>query len=117
MYRWEIDNNCVPGSETYGSNAVTAEEGLPQCHASGPSTTVKDRRIITVAVLNCGEIEANSPNGMFRRTDPLPVETFVKVFLTEPMGKGQDNIIYGEIVGPIVKGQDGEANDLVAVRR
>ena len=54
---------------------------------------------------------------MFRRRDPLPVETFVKVFLTEPMGTGQENTIFGEIVGPIVKGQDSEANDLVAVRR
>ncbi len=117
MYRWEIDNNCVPGSLTYGNNTITAEEGLPQCHSSGPSTSVEDRRIITAAVLNCGEIEANSPNGMFRRKDPLPVETFVKVFLTEPMGKGQQNTLYGEIVGPLVKGQDGEANDLVAVRR
>lgn len=117
MYRWEIDNNCVPGSETYGNNAVTAEEGLPQCHTSGASTTVEDRRIITAAVLNCAEIEANSPNGMFRRKDALPVETFVKVFLTEPMGSGQENIIYGEIVGPLVSGQDGEATDMVAVRR
>lgn len=117
MYRWEIDNNCVPGAETYGNNAITAEEGLPQCHASGASTTVEDRRIITAAVLNCGEIEANSPNGMFRRKDALPVETFVKVFLTEPMGTGQDNIIYGEIIGPLVKGQDSEANDIVSVRR
>ena len=117
MYRWEIDNNCVPGSETYGNNAITAEEGLPQCHTSGASTTVEDRRIITVAVLNCAEIEANSPNGMFRSKDPLPVETFVKVFLTEPMGSGQENIIYGEIVGPLVNGQDSEANDMVAVRR
>lgn len=117
MYRWEIDNNCVPGSETYGNSAVTAEEGLPQCHTSGASTTVEDRRIITAAVLNCGEIEASSPSGMFSRKDALPVETFVKVFLTEPMGDGQDNIIYGEIIGPVVKGQDSEANDVVAVRR
>ncbi len=117
MYRWEIDTNCIPGSETYGSKVITAEEGRPQCSTSGPSTTVEDRRIITAAVLNCGEIEANSPNGMFRRKDALPVETFVKVFLTEPMGSGQQNTIYGEIVGPVVKGQDREANDMVAVRR
>jgi hypothetical protein len=117
MYRWEIDNNLVPGAETYGNDAVTAEEGLPQCHTSGPSTTVKDRRIITAAVLNCAEIEANSPNGMFKQKDPLPVETFVKVFLTEPMGDGQQNVVYGEIIGPVVKGQDVEANDVVAVRR
>lgn len=117
LYRWEIDNNLVPGAETYGNDVISAEEGMPQCHKSGPATTVQDRRIITAAVLNCIEIEAESSNGMFRRNDALPVETFVKVFLTEPVGPGQQNIIFGEIIGPVVKGQDGEANDLVAVRR
>ncbi|WP_418152462.1 TadE/TadG family type IV pilus assembly protein [Litorimonas sp. RW-G-Af-16] len=115
MYRWEIDNDCVPGAETYGNNASTPEEGLPQCHASGASTTVEDRRIIHAAVLNCGAIEAESKNGMWRRKDALPVETFVKVFLTEPMGKGQQNMILGEIVGPVVEGDDTEARDQVAL--
>lgn len=117
MYRWEIDNNCIPGAETYGRHASTPEEGIPQCHTTGASTTVEDRRIIHAAVLNCGEIEAASPKGMWRRKDALPVETFVKVFLTEPMGKGQDNIIWGEIVGPVIEGQDDEAIDQVALAR
>jgi len=115
MYRWEIDNNCVPGDITYG-NAITPEEGLPQCHTYGPSTTVEDRRIINVAVLNCGEIE-DSGRRMNGRTGPLPVETFVKVFLTEPMGKGKDNTIYGEVVGPLIQGQDEAVNDKVALAR
>jgi len=115
MYRWEIDTNCVPGDITYGKGN-TPEEGIPQCHAYGPSTTVEDRRIINVAVLNCGMIE-ESGEFMNGRTGPLPVETFVKVFLTEPMGKGKDNTIYGEIVGPLVQGQDGDANDKVALTR
>lgn len=51
------------------------------------------------------------------RTDPLPVETFVKVFLTEPMGNGQDNDIWGEIVGPVVQGRDSVSNDQIAVVR
>jgi len=117
VYRWEVDNNCIPGRETYGNNVISAEEGVPQCHSHGASDSVEDRRIITAAVLNCGEIEANSPDGMSQRTDALPIETFIKIFLTEPMGTGQDNTIYGEIVGPIVNGEDTEANDLVAVRR
>ena len=115
MYRWEIDNNCVPGDITYG-NGNTPEEGLPQCHTYGPSTTVEDRRIINVAILNCGEIE-ESGERMNGRTGPLPVETFVKVFLPEPMGKGKDNIIYGEIIGPVIQGQDAAANDKVALAR
>ncbi|WP_427453553.1 Tad domain-containing protein [Litorimonas sp. WD9-15] len=117
LYRWEIDNNCIPGAKTYGSNAITPEEGTPQCHSSGHSTTVADRRVITVAVLNCLEIESSSAAGMSKQSGPLPVETFVKVFLTEPMGAGQENVIYGEIVGPLVKGKDSEANELVAVVR
>lgn len=115
LYRWEIDTNCVPGELTYGT-ANTPEEGLPQCHTYGPSTTVEDRRIIHAAVLNCGMIEA-SGQSMNGRTDPLPVETFVKVFVTEPMGKGQDNIIWGEIIGPVVQGQDFPSRDKVALAR
>ena len=117
MYRWEIDNNCVPGSLTYGKNAKTPEEGLPLCHTTGPHTDPDiDRRIITVAVLNCGEIEASGEK-MAGRTDYLPVETFVNVFLTEPMGPGKDGTLYGEIVGPVVQGEDAVARDKVLVSR
>ena len=94
----------------------TPEEGLPQCHTYGPSTTVEDRRIINVAVLNCGAIQ-ESGERMNGRTGPLPVETFVKVFLTEPMGKGKDNTIYGEVVGPLIQGQDRDVTDKVALVR
>ncbi|MDB2437950.1 Tad domain-containing protein [Hellea sp.] len=116
MYRWEIDNDCVPGPKTYGSNSLTHEEGLAQCHSDGPSTTVEDRRIINVAVLNCGEL-IESGEDFNGRSGPLPVETFVKVFLTEPMAKGKDNILWGEIVGPVVQGQDSHSRDYVSVAR
>lgn len=116
MYRWEIENNCVPGPKTYGKYSRTDEEGLPTCHTSGPSTTVEDRRVIEAAILNCSAIEA-SGQSMAGRTDYLPVETFVKVFLTEPMGSGQDNIIWGEIVGPVVQGEDSVSNDQITVAR
>jgi len=116
MYRWEIENDCVPGSKTYGKYSRTPEEGSPTCHASGPSETVDDRRVIHAAVLNCGAIE-ESGESMAGRTDPLPVETFVKVFLTEPMGRGRDNVMWGEIVGPVVQGNDSVSNDQIAVAR
>jgi len=116
MYRWEIENNCVPGPKTYRKYSRTSEEGLPTCHASGPSKTVEDRRVIHAAVLNCGAIE-DSGESMAGRTDPLPVETFVKVFLTEPMGRGQDNVLWGEIVGPVVQGNDSVSNDQIALAR
>ena len=116
MYRWEIDNDSIPGPKTYGGNSVTQEEGIAQCHADGSSTTVEDRRIINVAVLNCGEIIESGEN-MNGNSGPLPVETFVKVFLTEPMGKGKDNILWGEIVGPVIQGQDSQSRDYVSVAR
>ena len=115
MYRWEIDTNCVPGSITYG-NANTPEEGLPQCHSSGPSEADIDRRIIYAAVLNCGFIQENYGfNGA--SSGALPVDSFVKVFLTEPMGKGQNNILYGEMIEQVVQGKDSVARDSVVLRR
>jgi len=117
IYRWEIDNDTVPGPLTYGNSAQTPEEGLPQCHMTGahPDPEI-DRRIINVAVLNCGAIEASGQK-MNGRTGYLPVETFVKVFLTEPMGSGNSNTLYGEIVGPVVQGEDEVARDKIALTR
>jgi len=115
MYRWEIDTNCVPGSITYGQ-ANTPEEGLPQCHSGGPSQTDVDRRVLNVAVLNCGFIQENYGfNGA--SSGALPVDSFVKVFITQPMGKGQNNILYGEMIGQVVQGQDSVARDSVVLRR
>lgn len=114
VYRWEIETGSIPGAVSYGTSS-TPEEGTPTCHASGPSTAETDRRILYAAVLNCGEIEATI--GMNGSRNNLPVETFVKVFLTEPMGKGQNNTIWGEITGPVVRGQDKVAVDRVSVAR
>ena len=117
LYRWEIDNDSIPGPMTYGNSAMTPEEGTPQCHSLGAHSDPNiDRRIITVAVLNCGEIEA-SGGAMNGRTDFLPVETFVKAFITEPMGSGSDSTLYGEIIGPIIQGKDIQARDRVSVTR
>ena len=117
VYRWEIDNDSIPGPKTYGSGAITSEEGTPMCHSAGAhSDPTIDRRIITAAVLNCGEIEA-SGDPMNGRTDFLPVETFVKAFITEPMGSGSESTLYGEIIGPVVQGKDSQARDRVAVTR
>ena len=114
VYRWEIDTGSIPGAISYGTSS-TPEEGTPQCHKSGPSTAVVDRRIMYVAVLNCAAIEAST--GMNGSKKNLPVETFAKVFLTEPMGKSHENTIWGEMVGPIVKGKDSGAKDRVTVTR
>ena len=66
------------------------------------------------AVLNCGEI--NSTVGM-RAGQDLPVETFVKVFLTEPVGSGSDSTIFGEIIGPVTEGGDGVSREVAELAR
>lgn len=114
VYRWEVDTGSIPGAVSYGTSS-TPEEGTPTCHASGANTSVDDRRIIYAAVMNCEEVER--VYGMNGARTNLPVETFVKVFVTEPMQKGQDNTIWGEIVGPVIKGEDKVAIDRVSVAR
>jgi len=113
VYRWEIDTNCIPGKVTYG-HALTPEEGTPQCYTGNqPSDEPIDRRILNVAVLNCNAIE--QAGGLKGKSGPHPVETFVEIFVTLPMGKSKDNEIYGEIVGPITGGNNN--NDSVEVVR
>jgi len=90
LYRWEIETNSIP------------DEGVPQCHSSGPSTTVEDRRIIHTAVLNCGAIQSAMNAGTLSSGDALPVETFAKVCITKPMDVGNQAIIWGEIFGPVI---------------
>ena len=114
MYRWEIDNNCIPGAETYGKNSRTAEEGIPQCHTRGASTADVDRRVIYAAVLNCRKLDHTI--GMLPNQD-LPVETFVKVFLTEPVGSGSEATIFGEIIGPVVEGEDSVSSERAELSR
>ncbi len=114
VYRWEIDSGSIPGAVSYGTSS-TPEEGTPQCHASGANSADIDRRIIYAAVLNCNALEAEY--GMNGAQKSLPVETFAKVFVTEPMGQSNESTIWGEIVGPIVTGQDSVARDRVSVTR
>lgn len=114
VYRWEIDTGSIPGAISYGTSS-TPEEGTPTCHASGANTSEVDRRVLYAAVLNCEAVDAS--HGLNGSKTNLPIETFVKVFVTEPIGKGQDNTIWGEIVGPVIKGQDPGASDRVSVSR
>lgn len=114
VYQWEIETNSIPGAVSYGTSS-TPEEGTPQCHNSGASTSAVDRRILYAAVLNCEAVEAEY--GMNGSVNNLPVETFVKVFVTHPMESGQDNIIWGEVAGPVVQGRDVVAKERVSVTR
>jgi len=113
VYRWEIDNNKIPGSAGYGASK-TKEVGTPRCATAAPDTA-PDRRVIPVAVLQCQALQQHYDlNG---NSGPVPASGFVKVFLTEPAQNGQEDIIWGELIGMVLKGVDPYARDAVQVRR
>lgn len=115
VYRWEIDSGHIPGQAGYGASQ-TPEIGTPRCFTGGAASDQPDRRLLTVAVLQCRKLDAAyGMNG--NSTPPLPASGFVKVFLTEPMGSGSDDIIWGEIVGMLENGVDAQARNQVEVRR
>ncbi len=115
MYRWEIDNDSVPGKKTYKQWAVSPEEGLPQCNTQGPSLD-PDRRVISVAVVNCGAVQDGGIS-MEGRAGPVPVEGFARVFLTAPMAEGQDNVLRGEVIDIVDPRSDSRSRDRVALVR
>lgn len=66
-----------------------AETGRPMCSGAAPAGP--DRRIITVAGIDCAE------NAIRGAANDVPVKEFFKIFLTEPVDA--DNNIWGEVVG------------------
>jgi Flp pilus assembly protein TadG len=77
VYRYELENT-PPGLVN------TAEEsGAPMCSSSTPiSDAANDRRVLPVAIVNCIENQAL----LGGNAQDVPVEEYVDVFLTEPVG-------------------------------
>ena len=107
------------GGETYtfSGAAVTPSNRRPtrfevyrwEIAQAGRTPGDPDRRLMPVAVLNCQSENLSAAN--------VPVQGFAKVFLTRQMGSGDDNVIWGEIVGLLKPGADPQARDQVDVRR
>ena len=116
MYRWEIEFDCVPGALTYGQNNVNSiEEGVPQCHSTGGYEGDIDRRVLTAAIINCGEqndIESMKSNNR----SPVSVAAFGKFFLTEPVGVDAQTEMYVEFIG-LLEGTDVQSRDQIALAR
>ena len=126
VYKWEIahqgltvDGVTVLGSRIIsgsGASAFTAY-GTPQCAASQgyssvtPSTTTPDRRVLSVAVVNCLQ---NSVNGS---STNVPVKDWIDVFLVEPsINRGSvttNGQIYVEVVGRTANATDEGAVQLI----
>ncbi|PWE18595.1 hypothetical protein DDZ18_03045 [Marinicauda salina] len=108
VYRYEIDNNMIPTEPPPGGEPPN---GVP---VHTPSGMQDDRRIITMAVLNCVEAELSG-----RQT--MTAVSYLNAFITEPILDTPDDDFYFEIVGGSVAGNGGlvpvPARDWVEVVR
>lgn len=105
VYRYEVETPAIPQP---GVAPMTLEDGDPGCYnaaAAGVAPSdAPDRRVIYAAVINC---EADLSPGS---NDDVPVEAFIKLFLTEPVGSTDDDpantkdAIYAEILGLLEPG-------------
>ncbi len=114
VYRYEIDNGYLrANSGPPGPPAAAFEQQTPKCNTSanpirppvaGDLST--DRRIVTMAVLNCVEHD-------IRGASSAPVEIFLNGFLTEPVLQEPSNPANGdvvlEVVGSNIAGNGGAA--------
>jgi hypothetical protein len=108
LYRYEIDNNQIPNKSgqtaPYYNKTSDPENGNPTCATgvnSNPPET--DRRVMYVAVVNCVE------QGLNGSESDVPVLTFAKLFLTEPVqigGSGNKFQIWGEMLGVVESGDE-----------
>lgn len=113
LYRHEIDTAGM--LEDHTGATPPGENQAPMCHADSATTTdTPDRRLIFFAVINClehGPISGNSAG-------PIPVEAFVKAFMTEPTGSPPDIDTYLEVVDVVRPGaDDGVLHDIVQIYR
>ena len=111
LYRHEIVAGQIP--DRSGDVPVPGEDGGPQC-STATVTADPDRRILVFAVINCleyGPLQGNSAG-------PVPVEAFVKAFITEPTGAAPNFNTYLEIFDVVKPGaDDGILHDIVQLYR
>ena len=101
MYRWEIDNPSVTtplglrgiGVPQQTTAANKRALSRPATGIAGVDTNVAtgqpDRRLITVAVLNCQAL------GVKGKTEDVPVAEWINVFLVEPaINRGTGSTLY-----------------------
>lgn len=98
---------CADNSSALSRYSVYQYEiahNLSQVPPLNAANQIAGRRIVYVAVINCLQ---NSFNG---RAPSVPVNTFLRVFLTEPVADPNDVAVYGEVVDVIQVGADDAVN-------
>jgi len=106
VYRYEIDNNLVP-------NIKNGENGNAVCTTPGVNNPARDRRMLMMAVINCNATGLHGNTSNSGTYTGIPVTSYVKMFMTEPMGLQEDatgkvtgfsnssNNLYGEVLGTV----------------
>lgn len=92
-----------------GDASGTGETGAPQC---SPATAQPNRRIMYVAIVNCG----SSPVTIQSNAQNVPAAGFGKFFLTVPVPVASQNKPYAEFLGLVERG-DGVIFDQVQLYR
>jgi len=102
VYQYEISNNYLSDPNTAGTTggAATGETGAPLC----PGTTgVAGRRLIDVAIVNCG----SSPVPIQSNATSVPVAAFGEFFLTVAVPTAGTYKPYAEFTGLVQRGTSG----------
>jgi hypothetical protein len=105
VYQYEISHNYLGDA-----NVTTGETGAPQCSAA---TAQADRRILSVAIINCG----SSPVPIQSNASNVPVAAFGKFFLTVPVPTAGANKPYAEFLGLVGRGPGTGSFDQVQLYR
>ena len=105
VYRYEIEQNLIP-------NIANGERGAVACSSSaGVDKPARDRRMLTMAAVNCRAANGGAGLQGMNNGANLPVVAYLKMFLTEPIGlqidpvtgkaTGRNNVgnVYGEVTG------------------
>lgn len=105
-YRWEIQNNNMPGANGIG---VNGQYGAPKC-SSGALDPARDRRVFTVAIAdNCANLSGSSV--------PVQISEWVDMFFVEPAadrGNGVTNDeIYLEVIREATTSGDGSNGQII----
>lgn len=113
VYKWEMAQMTASGTRlqrvTIGS---LTSSGTPQCNPPGvnPAAGEIDRRVLSVAVINCEE------QGIQGKTEDVEVTKFIDVFLTEPAvprQRAEIHDVYVEIIGESAQAAQGNNPQLV----
>jgi hypothetical protein len=114
VYRYEVANNLM--TDVYTPPSGPARSGVPACYTGGTLSDNPDRRLLHVAIVNCGALALNG------NQPDVPVAAFGKFFLTHPVKSGSDQVVYAEMVelvrpGGGGGGGGGVATDMVQLYR